>query len=265
MNTDVNVNQKSIYFDDNYIKIKTALNIAIENENIEIINKLLQHPDININLSSFSFEINGIYDYSESEKCPIHVAIEKSNMNIIKLLVSHPQININSKMFSFKGKYGNKDSVEKNALHMAIEKNNLDIIKFLITIPKLNVNSKATYGNEYIRCFTYYENHVDLKNLSENQIAFDPKETFCKKRLLTPLSIDFKIHFMIHMNHENSEIKQILSTRPDFDSNNKSDFYCGFYSFSYKDRLGVKYESYDYSENDNELQNCPIGYGFPLK
>lgn len=62
---------------------KTALQIAVENENVDLVYLLLTHPDIMIN-SYINYGID-----------PLFMAIEMNSVEIVKVLLSHPTIAIN--------------------------------------------------------------------------------------------------------------------------------------------------------------------------
>lgn len=82
---------------------KTALHVAVEKGNIEIVELLLSNPNININILSISkyffFIKIGIVVFFLIfvHRTALHIAIDKENMEIIKLLLENTNIDINLK------------------------------------------------------------------------------------------------------------------------------------------------------------------------
>lgn len=75
----------------------TALEIAIDNSNIDAVKYLLENKDIDINAKSIYFKEEDISRKYEDEKTALHSAVEKENLDIIQLLLKHKSINIEEK------------------------------------------------------------------------------------------------------------------------------------------------------------------------
>lgn len=86
---------------------------AIDKDYLEMVEKLLGFPKIDVNKKSF---------YSL-----LSIAIYKGNKEIIELLINHPDIDVNS-------------NEKEPPLCMACEKENVEIVKRLLTLPQINVN-----------------------------------------------------------------------------------------------------------------------------
>lgn len=91
---DVDVNSLYESKTSTYIKT-TALNIAIDQENKEIVRMLLSKPNINVNIKSIhkkyiSYEID-----ERSEMTPIYNAVAKRNKEIVQMLLTRNEIDVN--------------------------------------------------------------------------------------------------------------------------------------------------------------------------
>ena len=116
------------------IKKRTALHVAIEKENIEMVKILLTRKDIDINLYWKSKNENCLID---DKKTALHLAVEKSNVEIVKLLLLYQNIDVNCLTLAFKG----PDLIEKTALQIAVENENAEIVKLLLSKPNIDVNN----------------------------------------------------------------------------------------------------------------------------
>ena len=154
---DVDVNQ---YYKDNY-ESRTALFMAIEKGNIEIIKLLLNNDKLDINVINEFY--NGTYFVDETV---LHVAIEKENIEIIKLLLNNDKLDVNT----FRSEV-NYDG-EKTALFMAIEKENVEIVELLLKNDKIDVNIPYTYDvvEEMVPLYLAIENeNVEIVKLLLNK------------------------------------------------------------------------------------------------
>lgn len=81
---------------------KTALNVAIEKGNIDIVKLLLSNPKIDINIVSNEYNyFSGNREILKEKyaKTALFKAVEKENVEIVKLLLERPEININFKEY----------------------------------------------------------------------------------------------------------------------------------------------------------------------
>lgn len=75
---------------------KTALYIAIEKGNIEIVKLLLKNEKIDVNISNrIKWHESGTDNCNQYEKTALFLAIEKENIEIIELLLSNNKIDVN--------------------------------------------------------------------------------------------------------------------------------------------------------------------------
>ena len=90
---------------------KTALNLAIDLNNIEILRLLLSHKKINVNFLATD---------SSLKMTPLCYAIDDQNITVIKVLLNHSKINVNAKM---EDNSIENIAIKKPPLILAIEKN----------------------------------------------------------------------------------------------------------------------------------------------
>ena len=87
----------------------SALNIAIDKKNVEIIKLLLKHSKANINLQQH-----------RTFRTPLHFAVRTKSVAIVQSLLEHkPQLNI-------------RDLDGNSALHLAAEAELVDIFELLL-------------------------------------------------------------------------------------------------------------------------------------
>ena len=77
----------------------SALHLAVENEDIDIVKLLLNDANIDVNKVLIRFydteSRHQELDTKREEKNALHLAIEKRNLTIVKLLCRNPKIRIN--------------------------------------------------------------------------------------------------------------------------------------------------------------------------
>ncbi len=73
---------------------KTALNMAVEYNNIDLVKLLLSCKNINVNIESISIPRSK----AKYNKTALYIAVEKNNEEIIKLLLENPLIDVNAKI-----------------------------------------------------------------------------------------------------------------------------------------------------------------------
>lgn len=131
--------------------------MAVENENIKIVELLLTRPEIDINylFKSFSTSYNsrnigkiGNTKEDALEKTALHIAVEKENIKLVQLLLERPEIDVNI-LFKETHKYECTESkdeidpfdyIQKTALYNAVQNGNEEIINLLLANPKIDVN-----------------------------------------------------------------------------------------------------------------------------
>lgn len=131
---------------------KTALYEAIEKENLEIIQLLLNKKEIDVNIkSTVTFEklMKSRADCAtfKCEVTPLYQAIEKENPKIVELLLLNNQeiqVNLKSIIHEYIGYQKTEKRHEITPLNRAIKGENLDIIQLLLSRKEIDVNLKST-------------------------------------------------------------------------------------------------------------------------
>lgn len=124
---------------------KSALFIAIEENELDIVKLLLANPKINVNYVSKS---KIPFDDRYVEKTTLCAAIENGNIEIIRELLSSKDIDINSTQ-SISVEYPYEEDSNATcktisyALNLAIDKKNADIVKLSISHPKISINDQS--------------------------------------------------------------------------------------------------------------------------
>lgn len=87
---------------------KSALIVAVENDNDDIVRLLLNNPEIKVNAVSKLSRLDEVEGWEDAryhgrkkekttiiEKPALYIAVQNNNIEIIKLLLQHPDIDIN--------------------------------------------------------------------------------------------------------------------------------------------------------------------------
>ncbi|KAK8845712.1 hypothetical protein M9Y10_020630 [Tritrichomonas musculus] len=186
---------------------KTALYLAIEKGNIEIVKLLLANGKLNIDVLYKSENQN---KKEIIQLSPLLFAIDHNQIEIIQLFLSNEFINISGKIGindrSKKTISGNGIEIfEQTALYMSIEKQNINAIKLLLARPDIDINEKSFHlsGNNQMEEKTALHLAVEIGNpeiikllLDKKDIDINIEDSHGKK------PIDYS---------ENHEIKQLLS------------------------------------------------------
>ncbi|KAK8841958.1 hypothetical protein M9Y10_026914 [Tritrichomonas musculus] len=201
------------------IKKRTALHIAIEKENIEIVKILLTRKDIDINFYWKSKIESYLID---DKKTALHLAVEKSNVEIVKLLLLYQNIDVNCLTLAFKG----PDLIEKTALQIAVENENAEIVKLLLSKPNIDVN-KYMICNTLLRschrkemtalCIAVEKDNIEITyllclhpytniNIPFIQSCDSGEQCIPPRRIL----LEKKTPFQIATEHNNQTICQII-------------------------------------------------------
>ncbi|KAK8867242.1 hypothetical protein M9Y10_010219 [Tritrichomonas musculus] len=186
--------------------VKSALFLAVENENVELVKLILTKPN-----NSF------ITTFCKNEYI---VAAEKENLEIIKLLLTRPEININY-LFSDETIY---KKIYKNALFIAVEKNNLEMVKILLTHPKIDIDINSTITQDDLiitktPLFVAYENEnyeimKELLSKSSKKVLFSYKSMDDTHKIRTN-------EFIASVEKENVEMIKFLLKMQTIDVNNR--------------------------------------------
>lgn len=215
--------------DHNYwnTQAKGPIHIAIEKKNQEIVQLLLNHRNIDINLV---YLYEGGWNFLEKysiKKSPLCVAIESGNLQIFQLILNHPNTNV----------CFNIEEVEENEarapyvshflpLHLAVKKNEPQIVKLLLKKPEVDVNSLyesrklALFTNTALNMAVEQEN-VDIVRLLlyHPNINVNIKYTYMKN---VPYKTEEKkdmTALFIAIEKRNIEITKLLLNRPEIDVN----------------------------------------------
>ena len=152
-----------------------ALHFAIETGNIDIVQMILSHSDIDINdkLNEYDFECIEIRGYyAKTIKCmktnvtktSLHIALNKGYADIAQLLLSRKIKLVDEiKEGEISASYKDKTTIYevKTALYIAIQNSLNDIIKFLILQCNIDVNDSIIFNEDDL-----YEEGDENKNNS---------------------------------------------------------------------------------------------------
>lgn len=226
----------------------TALSLAIEKRNVDIIRLLLSASKINVNLKSS-------YEEGKVDKIPIIDAVETGNIDIVQLLLSQPQIDVNAIT-----KYGYREDnysdakrewQEKSALYIACEEGYADIVRLLLLSP--NIDANKLYEYEYYQeefrqedQNPYYQQHYRGFECHFKKtvliVAIEKNKTDVVKTLIECPNVDVNINMnenylsfssdqsslyqkspiYLAVYNQNVDIVKILLTRPEIDLEFKS-------------------------------------------
>ena len=149
----------------------TVLYYACDTKNIEVIELLLSHPDIDVNVKN-----------SDGDT-PLHRVILRDSIEILQLLLAQPNINVNAE---------NKNNI--TALHISIF-STLKVIEILLNYPKTNINIKDDEGNTFLHrvCKYYIDRKFNVEDIKfflkngkidvniKNNEGNTPLHLLCKK------------------------------------------------------------------------------------
>jgi ankyrin repeat protein len=135
-----------------YYKTHTLLHIAVRHNYLEIIDYLLQIPNIHLNLQSYCGYTALHYSINAN---PL-INSRDSNINVIRLLLNHPEIDVNI------GCNGGT-----TPLLLAIDNNNIDAVKILLADERIDINQEDSMGITPI-VIAYDLGHEEIINLLLN-------------------------------------------------------------------------------------------------
>ncbi len=127
------------------------LHIAIQNGNIDIVNVLLAHQYINVNIQTTM----GL--------TPLHIAIQKGNIDIVNVLLEHKDIDVNIQTI-----------IVSPPLHFAIQNEKIDILNALLAHKDIDVNL-SSYTNITPLYMAVQNNNFEIAKLLVNKDATNSK------------------------------------------------------------------------------------------
>ena len=147
----IDVNAKTIKTDiekQTFIDSKTSLCIAIENQNIQMIDLLLSNE--NIDFKNILMNVN---EKGRTTKNALFAAVDLGNLEILTHLLSKECYNINDKTIET---LTDQTKVEHSLLSYSVLKGKIEIIQFLISQPNIDINMRLTEtrkgkNKEYIK------------------------------------------------------------------------------------------------------------------
>lgn len=239
----------------NLVKIKrTALCIAIENNDIDITKALLSYPNINVNIASIETSAK-----FTTEETPLFIAVHNNCIDIAKLLLANPRINVNAKSTMISQKY----KIEIPLLYRAVEIKSIDIVKLLLSNPNIFIND--TFNKEY-----EYKNTISKKTAI--QLAIEMDQSKIAQVLLSNPNIDVNCKYTVVKNNsinlvnlallktavENSniEIVKLLLSKPKIDLN--------FVSTNYQSKMNDEIDSDYDEEKDRTIKETVLGIAVKL-
>lgn len=143
----------------------TALNIAIENNNVDAVRILLLNPKTKVDINQVSSEFIHYEINKKEEMTPLYIAVNTRNKEIVRLLLSKSQINVNDPYnYSYEKGYSvyrglESTSIKKTPLSLAVENEDVEIVELLLARENIDVNIP----------FEYKSNYTIKKNNSERQ------------------------------------------------------------------------------------------------
>jgi ankyrin repeat protein len=178
--------------------VYTPLSVAIINNKRDIIDLLLNHPKIDVNVY-----VNVDVKYKYIDGTVLHIAIRTNDIEIVNLLLSHK----NTK---------DKINVNKNTpLHYAIANKKTEIIKVLLKHPKINVKLKNSYNDTPLHLAVEY----GLTDIVKLLIEKGAKINETNRENFTPLHIAVTPTRNETNQQINKEITEILLNNKDIKVN----------------------------------------------
>lgn len=98
----------------------TALMYASKWGFTDIVQKMLQHPQINVNIENYENET------------ALHLACYTQKTDVVELLLQYPNIDVNKKNYK-----------NETALYFACDNGNIDIVELLLENPSIDVNVQS--------------------------------------------------------------------------------------------------------------------------
>ncbi|KAK8853002.1 hypothetical protein M9Y10_018000 [Tritrichomonas musculus] len=143
-----------------YLSKFTALHLAAQNDNIEIVKLLLSTPNVDVNVQS-----EDIIDDGKIQKgfTALHFAALNNNIEIAKLLLSTPNIDVNIQTSADGYFFERNTYFTYTALHLAVQYDNIEIVKLLLSNSNIDVNIQISHDRN-MRYEGYTALHIAARN-----------------------------------------------------------------------------------------------------
>lgn len=115
---------------------KSPLHLAIEEKQISVIQYLLSHPMIDVNIKCQNISSTN-QNIQIMKKTSLFLAIERHSIDIVQLLLQNEKIDLDMLSQISGSRFGKQ---EETALFLAVKKQNLDIVQLLLNNPQIDVN-----------------------------------------------------------------------------------------------------------------------------
>ena len=185
-------------------KQKTALYVAIEKENIEIIKLLLANKNIDVNIPNMEDAFTGGGDEMVWKRTALYNAIRKRNNDIVKLLLQNDKIDVNIPGkewadWAAGGERGEGTTL-RSPLYLSISTQNDEISRILLGYENLDVN--FINGN-----FINKDDNVNTINDDKIDVDSDEIHFFWKATVLHSLVSIRSIELIgLLMNHKDVDV-----------------------------------------------------------
>lgn len=244
-------------------KQKTLLFYAIENSNLEIVQLLLQHKDIDVNQKSY------VDNFVVGEYTPLYGAVENGNIKIIQLLLQHKDIDINLKSYINRHAHTPLFSAVKNcnidAVRILIKRNDIDInLKSLVhhlatfyeTLTEYSALYQAVTNND-IEIVQLLLDHKDIDInaiITTNYLYADDEESHSRPKFFESTALFEAIW------SNKTEIATLLLARKNINVNLKPNIYLLHRAIMNKNpeivKMLIENKNIDINEKYNDKENC---------
>ena len=219
---------------------KTALHLAAEMGDADIIKILLEDPKIDINMVEYDNKkgeakkmleggivvFENYFNEQVKERTALHCAVEERKEEAVKTLLQYPQIDINHKLVekivTFAKDVESNIIDETTSLLVSITNNDLNIFKLLMSHPDINVKINQTgkailnktdiITNKSALHIACENNNIEIAKFLLNNSKIDVNEKFYSQFTdVTALSIAIEKNYI--------EIAELLLNKPEINVN----------------------------------------------
>ncbi|KAK8854420.1 hypothetical protein M9Y10_016982 [Tritrichomonas musculus] len=160
-------------------KNKSVLNMAVDNDNIELLKLILNFDNV---------DINNIYEHKSVKRTSFHDAIENENLEIAKLLLSNKNLDTNI----YKTIYYPRSKEIQTAFHLAAYNGSVEMFQFLLSCKKVDINLPSI-----ITLYRFSREHVWKSSalnfaVKNNQIEIVKILLSCKEYVINDSDIFLK-------------------------------------------------------------------------